>query len=446
MRLTDFIVYFGAALLGLVVASVAVKDEWPKYIKLTFRTSVAILLFLLVGIYWLFTGEKIDETIYRSVLCRIYPIGERCAPKKIVASTTAEEIAFWKSIENKSEPTLFSKYLAQYPYGTYAHLAREKLQQNSKKREESHFLLSKLAATWPNPGRTNCDTLAPIDGDILSINGGRIHDFTSDEPQGYTPRAAEECRAAMAAHPETPRFGYQYGCVIGDCNTSHQVSGGVKKSFGLVRKAAEMGYPAAQINLACMLDLAPPKEQPKLKQLFQKGLETYELVANTGNTYAMARIGWIYQFCFENKLDIALSWFERAASLGHHEVAFYLGITHKDGRWSQTLQPNWQEALRWFEESSAGGNPDADIYLGLIYSGAFGATGIPTDPATAGAAYLRAVERKQPYAIDHISSPSASLPMRLYIEKQLYAMGKNTGDVDGVIDEKTKAVLRDMAK
>jgi hypothetical protein len=78
MRISEYLIWFAAAVVGLIFVTAPVPSRWPFKIRIAFRMTVAAGLFVAVGIYWLTTGEKLDETAYRIVLCRIVPQSERC--------------------------------------------------------------------------------------------------------------------------------------------------------------------------------------------------------------------------------------------------------------------------------------------------------------------------------------------------------------------------------
>jgi flagellar biosynthesis GTPase FlhF len=67
---------------------------WPEHRKKVFKIAIAIGFFIVIGVYWLITGEKFDETAYRLVLCKVYQF-ERCLSVEREASQndTSQQIA-----------------------------------------------------------------------------------------------------------------------------------------------------------------------------------------------------------------------------------------------------------------------------------------------------------------------------------------------------------------
>ena len=58
------------------------------------------------------------------------PLAEKASIKPVVSNSNQAEIIFWESIKNESSSEFFSTYLAQYPKGIYAEIAKLKIQQD----------------------------------------------------------------------------------------------------------------------------------------------------------------------------------------------------------------------------------------------------------------------------------------------------------------------------
>jgi hypothetical protein len=83
MRATDFLPYVALTAAAVFFVQAIVSSSWPERIKRGFRASMAALFFFAIGIYWLATGEKPDETLYRFALCPFVQL-DGCKPKKEV--------------------------------------------------------------------------------------------------------------------------------------------------------------------------------------------------------------------------------------------------------------------------------------------------------------------------------------------------------------------------
>jgi hypothetical protein len=78
MRLGEFLPWIIATIATLLFVTAVVPQHWSARTKHTFRITVAAGFFFSIGAYWLTTGEKFDETVYRFVLCRVHSF-ERCS-------------------------------------------------------------------------------------------------------------------------------------------------------------------------------------------------------------------------------------------------------------------------------------------------------------------------------------------------------------------------------
>ncbi|RKF43971.1 serine/threonine-protein kinase [Paraburkholderia fungorum] len=77
-------------------------------------------------------GQAIDEdeaTMLAVAAARARPPGETGAARgaRVANDSSAVEIEFWKTIKDSSDPDEFELYIAKFPNGTYADLARRKL-------------------------------------------------------------------------------------------------------------------------------------------------------------------------------------------------------------------------------------------------------------------------------------------------------------------------------
>lgn len=94
MRLTEFLSYAALTVATLFFVQAVVSAGWSDRLKHAFRAMMALLLFGGIGIYWLATGEKPDETAYRYMICPFVDF-ERCKsdgssfPKANASSTPA---------------------------------------------------------------------------------------------------------------------------------------------------------------------------------------------------------------------------------------------------------------------------------------------------------------------------------------------------------------------
>ena len=93
VRIGEYLPWIIATVATLLFVNAVLPGRWSDRKKITFKVLVGISFFLGIGVYWLATGEKFDETAYRILLCKIYQF-ERCLPaEKADQAKTSEQIA-----------------------------------------------------------------------------------------------------------------------------------------------------------------------------------------------------------------------------------------------------------------------------------------------------------------------------------------------------------------
>ncbi|MFH1346501.1 MAG: hypothetical protein ABIL01_35710 [Pseudomonadota bacterium] len=90
MRLSEYLPWLAATFVSLIFVSAILPAKWPEKAKVAFRLFVALLFFFGIGFYWLATGEKFDETVYRIVLCRFHSF-ERCSSAALIEKAQKEQ-------------------------------------------------------------------------------------------------------------------------------------------------------------------------------------------------------------------------------------------------------------------------------------------------------------------------------------------------------------------
>ena len=70
---------------------------------------------------------KPDHPQFRPVLAAVRRLVDAAAPKKAPSDVAEVELAFWRGVQESSDPTYFEAYLARYPAGMFADLARARI-------------------------------------------------------------------------------------------------------------------------------------------------------------------------------------------------------------------------------------------------------------------------------------------------------------------------------
>ena len=133
-------------------------------------------------------------------------------------------------------------------------------------------------------------------------------------------------------------------------------------SFKWFEKAAEQGYPLAQLDLAIMYSRGEGVEKdPK------KAFEWLCKAANQGEVTSQAILGIIYTRGKEVEKDVkkAFEWFEKAANQGFTLAQYKLGKRYTDG---QGVEKDPKKALEWYKKAAEQGDLQSQYILGDMYS------------------------------------------------------------------------------
>lgn len=141
------------------------------------------------------------------------------------------------------------------------------------------------------------------------------------------------------------------------------------------RKAADLGYAPAQVNLGSMYF-----EGQGIARDMQTALKWYLKAASQGYASAQFNLGMLYEQNGSPLQDFqeALRWYGKAADQGYAPAQVNLGSMYFEG---QGVARDFQEALKWYREAADQGYAPAQFNLGAIY--AEGHKGISKDPLMA---------------------------------------------------------------
>lgn len=117
----------------------------------------------------------------------------------------------------------------------------------------------------------------------------------------------------------------------------------------------------------------------------QKADELYERAASLGYSYALIRLGIMYE---RNGLDYAkaLDSYERAAAAGERSAGYKIGYMYDEGR---GVEQNNDKAMEWYKKSADMGYSSAMVNLGAMY---YNGQGTEVDYTTALSLFERAAE------------------------------------------------------
>jgi hypothetical protein len=158
---------------------------------------------------------------------------------------TSAEIAFWQSIQNATRPEMYESYLAQYPSGIYAGLARLKIDaiRQAEAAKKAQVASSAVQAAPEKQSGAESITVAALTPADTASKEASVPSVPSELSRSLSP---EELASAMQT--ELNRLGCPVGRVDGDWGNR---SRGALKTFG-----REAGIELASLDPdAAVLDL-----------------------------------------------------------------------------------------------------------------------------------------------------------------------------------------------
>ena len=131
-------------------------------------------------------------------------------------------------------------------------------------------------------------------------------------------------------------------------------------------KAAEQGYPMAQVNLGLMYD-----DGRGVEQNYEKALELYRKAAEQGHITAQNIIGNMYENGrgVEQNYEEAAKWYRKAAEQGNSAAQNNLGLMYYYGK---GVEEDDKKALEWYRKAAEQGNTAAQNNIGLMYENGYG--------------------------------------------------------------------------
>ncbi|PHP64773.1 hypothetical protein CSC94_22495 [Zhengella mangrovi] len=313
--------------------------------------------------------------------------------------SNSAEIAFWQSVESTKDATELEAYLEAYPNGSFAALARiriEKLKAGSAAYGDGQSpRTTDAAADTPmgghrgknNPAVTECDRLAAHPLDLLRVaEGVWLEQILAD-------KAMAACREAVSAHPGTPRFDYQLGRAM---HAGQQEADAVTA----YRRAAFAGYPMAMTDLGVMY----------------------------ANGTGIAK----------SDAD-AVRWYHEAIAADEPHAMFLLGNRYAAGRGVERDDKEALRLLRMAVDKSQ--DIDAIHALGWVYQAS---QGVPADPPRAARYIMDALRRGNQFTVQQMTERADiwSKPFRQELQRLLQADGVYFGKIDGVFGPATTSAIQ----
>ena len=125
----------------------------PRRLWLAWVAGGLAVAALAAGGAWMYRGKMLPPPPQIAKQSIPAPAGGPAAVPNSTADTDAAvELAFWNSIGSSSDPRLYREYLAKYPQGKFASLAKLKLEEQSVKAPDTHRAAAPPASPPPKRG------------------------------------------------------------------------------------------------------------------------------------------------------------------------------------------------------------------------------------------------------------------------------------------------------
>ncbi|MGI9382011.1 MAG: caspase family protein [Methyloligellaceae bacterium] len=396
----------------------------------------------------------------------------------------ALELAYWDSVRNSRSAAAFESYLTRFPNGTFAPLARLKIDELKPAKQAA---LPMAPPQSPPPvttapqavSRHKCDRLASVPFDPRAVDAGlrtlrRLLKPKAKEPAEIGEAAVRACRNAVAQQPDVIRFKYQLAAAHW---LQHGVAGG-DRVYQPLLQAAEQGYPAAMLSLVdAFRKQGGNANMSKAGQWLQKAIAAYRTEAQAGNPVAMTSLALIFSgeyanlgvrrqplkatawlgraveggselgaffliSAFTGKPNILQSpkltfvWLRNLATKGNATAMFATGLLYMAGK---GVNQNLIQALSWLNQAANKGSPAAGLMLAAVHD----KTGNTQNTAKAADYVLEAFRAQTPFVLLLTEDNKFQLSARTWteVQRRLAAAGHYDDVPDGVPGPGTRRAL-----
>ncbi|MDP6708921.1 MAG: caspase family protein [Alphaproteobacteria bacterium] len=378
------------------------------------------------GVEWYQVAAAEDEIGY------VYAplLGDSAPPRPSAGASSGTEMLLWSSIKDSKDARDYRAYLAAYPKGAFAALAKARLEQLEGSKV--------VARVPPKPSSTiksktskaplhDCDKLAANPDDTQRLGSGINYDKIDVR------RALQACKRAVAGYPGTARFLYQYGralhrdrqyglavdwfrkaadaghaAAMNALALAYRWGNGVEKSearaFRWYQRAAEAAFPPSYYQLAVMYDQGRgvDVDYGAAVRWFTKG-------AKRGNASSQSYLGWMYEMGrgVSKDLAAAVHWYRKAGEQGFAAAQSNLGWMYESGR---GVAKSYRDAARWYRKAAEQGQARGQNNLATLYRNG---DGVRQDDGEAVRLYRKAAEQNHAAAQTNLG--------------WMYEMGRGTG-------------------
>lgn len=168
-------------------------------------------------------------------------------------------------------------------------------------------------------------------------------------------------RAADAGH----------GGAMNNIGVIYLIGNGVNVDYDMAAKWFQRGAEHGCAESMSWLGLMHEAGSLGFTQDYAKAMRWYLKAANTGDGYAMNRVGWLYQNGLGVTQDYtkAMEWYQRGADAGDSDSKNNIGYLYQYGLGAEQ---DYGKAMEWFQRAADAGNSSGMYNIGYLYQSGLG--------------------------------------------------------------------------
>ena len=346
----------------------------------------------------------------------------------------SEEERLYLLARQVGTPTAYRSFIARFPGGFFAELAKEELAllQGAPSEAQPELSQDPPPDDPPEPAPPDldvpalvarCDELAgdPYDKD-RTVDGVMTEDLEANA-------GIDACTAAIDASADSvpARLLYQLGRA--------QQAGGNLGAAMRSYEAAEAGSAEARSAMAAIL-----REGKNGTLNLERAIELFASAANDGSVSAMTAYGQIYA-SGEGKVakddERAADWYKRAAELNYPPALHLLANSYRDGR---GVPKNMQRAMQLYDRARARGLPNSAYNLAWLLDIA---DGVARNSRQSAQYFLDALASHNPIFVTFLQRDGKQLSeeTRRALQQALRDNGFYDGAIDGAFGPGTNRAI-----
>jgi uncharacterized protein len=313
----------------------------------------------------------------------LVPAARKADPAAVLAPVPVtdsgdREVIFWQSVKDSKDSADFQAYLAKYPGGDFAVLAKNRLE--ALKPTKVAVIPTKVAeipTPVPKPPAAAADTAAQ-----LHQKGEAAYNHKNyAEAMDWFRKAAELGNADAMSY-----IGYLYLNALG-------IPADYAEAMRWYLKSADLGDATAMYQIGYVYENAQG-----VPTNYAEAMRWYRKSADLGYASAMYLVGYFYHNALGVPADYAeaMRWYRKAAALGNGGATSQVGYLYHN---ALGVPADYAEAMRWYRKAADLGTATAMYQIGYLY---YNALGVPADYAEAMRWYRKSADLGEAMAMNQI--------------------------------------------